>query len=1198
MQAHFQYWHHSDVNVPLKIKIDSLFLSWAGYAHDAVRTLDLSVQLFMDGLPFASPNPVGRFSFDSDGTVIDKFIVFPLSIRDLSLDSTLLFELVPTDAKNAIYATIPLFSKRTLLRQSRQLLIFQDAHQINYSPPQSSSNQLPPCRVSLADSTFTALQNAPADALDLSQALRKDKRLDLYSRQQVSPSYPSLDALAVEAASSFVHNTIQKYRSSAEKKYNFLCIYLPVLQHAVVFCHLASPGTNQQQQQLASQTTLQPLPVYQSLLPSNNSSFQRASQLFLNSHVLSGGIPIFSFIEKTLEDNMTSSFAKKNAANSTASNMIGGAGSGDEFFLKTRYSYSSLPTSLPPATSLSATSSSFPNLKSSHALKASAITLSTLPSLQQPQQQQYSQQQQQNQGECLFSTWHQALLLSSNSSAQNFINPSRNLPPSLPAQSGALPIRYLLEPSNSSANPSAHLTLRDTRLSRQRHLICPNISSPLASNSHADHSSLQPNNQQRATLDKLISLSPRSLSPSERSLVWTFRMSLTSEGAALPLFLLAVDFNIDSEREEAHALLSVWKAPTVSDALRLLSREFSDSVVREYAVQFISKASDDDVDVYLLQLVQALRFEFESQVQTQSQASSQQVTMQQQSGSQRVSSSPLCQMLMSRSMRSDTLASSFHWYLLSEALGDAPVANKYANILVDFDAMLRTTSMGREIRRRLHMQRLLRSKLLAVAAETFKVKGTDRKKNLMRDLMSQKEFKFANVLLSRQVPHEESEKILKPLFHQTGDLLPEEADESDNEAEETASIARVEQEEVEDLPSSAEGTVSFNSTIASALQKERCSIVLKLLEDEEGFSETSTPVPSPLNAQWGITKIIPASCSVFTSAMYPMLITCRVRKLKPIDVYIKEKKEFAARSKERRPVEKNPEEDETVSEPSPSPPSPYEPEGATTTNVIRFIFKDGDDLRQDQLVMQLFSWADRILRSRGLDLCLSPYKILACSQRDGLVEFVADSLPVAEVIRKHGDIISFFLNASQASKEAAAAGEKRVVPESVLSAYTRSCAGYGVLTYLLGVGDRHLDNLLLTSAGKVCHIDFGFIFGQDPKPWPPPMRLNRQMVDALEGVRSNRFALFRRLCSEAFRYIRREAKLLLSMIELMSESGIKDLGKRPELVLEKTANKFRLDLDENSAEFHLQTKVINESVGAVLPELYDYIHSMANFLKG
>ncbi len=48
------------------------------------------------------------------------------------------------------------------------------------------------------------------------------------------------------------------------------------------------------------------------------------------------------------------------------------------------------------------------------------------------------------------------------------------------------------------------------------------------------------------------------------------------------------------------------------------------------------------------------------------------------------------------------------------------------------------------------------------------------------------------------------------------------------------------------------------------------------------------------------------------------------------------------------------------------------------TSRYGIIFKVGDDLRQDQLVVQLFQLMDRLLKRENLDLRLTPYR---CAHR-------------------------------------------------------------------------------------------------------------------------------------------------------------------------------------------------------------------------
>ena len=96
--------------------------------------------------------------------------------------------------------------------------------------------------------------------------------------------------------------------------------------------------------------------------------------------------------------------------------------------------------------------------------------------------------------------------------------------------------------------------------------------------------------------------------------------------------------------------------------------------------------------------------------------------------------------------------------------------------------------------------------------------------------------------------------------------------------------------------------------------------------------------------------------------------------------------------------------------------------------------------------------------------------VLPTSSEDGLIECVP-SVALARVLAEHKTINRFL-----ALKNADPAGPFGLRAEA-LDTFVRSCAGYCVMTYILGVGDRHLDNLMITSDARLFHIDFGFIMG-------------------------------------------------------------------------------------------------------------------------
>ena len=62
-----------------------------------------------------------------------------------------------------------------------------------------------------------------------------------------------------------------------------------------------------------------------------------------------------------------------------------------------------------------------------------------------------------------------------------------------------------------------------------------------------------------------------------------------------------------------------------------------------------------------------------------------------------------------------------------------------------------------------------------------------------------------------------------------------------------------------------------------------------------------------------------------------------------------------------------------------------------------FIFKVGDDLRQDCLVMQLLTIMDQVWLQNGLDLPLTPYSCVSTWNDGGLLQVVPNASTLADI---------------------------------------------------------------------------------------------------------------------------------------------------------------------------------------------------------
>lgn len=208
---------------------------------------------------------------------------------------------------------------------------------------------------------------------------------------------------------------------------------------------------------------------------------------------------------------------------------------------------------------------------------------------------------------------------------------------------------------------------------------------------------------------------------------------------------------------------------------------------------------------------------------------------------------------------------------------------------------------------------------------------------------------------------------------------------------------------------------------------------------------------------------------------------------------------------------------------------PMQFEGGGEIREVALLYKR-EDLRGDVVVMQVIRYMDRVLRQEErLELGIVTYEVIPMGSDAGIIEIVESARTLYEIRHTQNQSLLNYLLECNA----------HMTVEEVRSRFVKSTAAYCVITFLLGVGDRHLENIMLTRDARLFHIDYGFLLGTDPKPMAAPvMRISQDMVDAIGGIGSESYREFQRLCTQIYNCLRRHVQEIAAMLWPLAQLGV------------------------------------------------------------
>uniref|UniRef100_A0A7S3JS21 Non-specific serine/threonine protein kinase n=1 Tax=Aureoumbra lagunensis TaxID=44058 RepID=A0A7S3JS21_9STRA len=286
-----------------------------------------------------------------------------------------------------------------------------------------------------------------------------------------------------------------------------------------------------------------------------------------------------------------------------------------------------------------------------------------------------------------------------------------------------------------------------------------------------------------------------------------------------------------------------------------------------------------------------------------------------------------------------------------------------------------------------------------------------------------------------------------------------------------------------------------------------------------------------------------------------------------------------------------------------------------------FLLKGHEDLHQDECVMQVFALINSIIRKKDMrrHTCLKIrlYTVLPLSHCTGLVGWVHKCSTVYELIARFRARVGIAFD-TELNMLNRMAPEYEILPSLMseevfthvlrrtrnrdlrkmlllvskcvemwlrgISNFGQSLAIASFSGYILGIGDRHLSNIMVDRiSGQIVHVDFGECFDEcnsrQSYPEYVPFRLTEQFVNVSSIHEID--ASYRNCATLSVRILREHGLCILAMLEsFISECIVGDGSVQIQTALPSIKAKHRRIFDRESAQnIHLTSdyNLINQT---------------------